>query len=72
MTGMDEARAVLERLERIERLDRTRAPAELLLAELRALVAEAEAWSRREGEGEEAVDALRDALAHDRVEVAAS
>jgi hypothetical protein len=59
---MDEARAVLERLERIERLDRTRAPADVLLAELRALVAEAEAWSRREGDGDEAVEALRLAL----------
>jgi hypothetical protein len=69
VTGMDEARAVLERLERIERLDRGHAPADVLLAELRALVAEAEAWSRREGAGGDAVDALRDALARDRVEV---
>jgi hypothetical protein len=66
---MDEARAVLERLERIERLDRARAPVDVLLSELRALVAEAETWSRREGEGEEAVDVLRRALAHDEVGV---
>ena len=41
---MDEARAVLSRLERIERLDRCGVPAPVLLYELRALVAEAEAW----------------------------
>jgi hypothetical protein len=68
---MDEARAVLERLERIERLDRGDAPAETLLAELRALVAEAEAWSRRDGAGDEAVEGLRRALERDRLEVAA-
>jgi hypothetical protein len=68
---MDEARAVLERLERIERLDRGCAPADVLLAELRALVGEAEAWSRREGAGSEAVDELRRALERGRVEVPA-
>jgi hypothetical protein len=41
---MDEARAVLERLGRIEALDRSHAPPTVLLAELRALVGEAEAW----------------------------
>ncbi|HEY7196860.1 MAG TPA: hypothetical protein VH306_06720 [Gaiellaceae bacterium] len=45
---MEEARAVLERLDRIESLDRARAEPELLLDELRALVREAEAWARRE------------------------
>jgi hypothetical protein len=59
---MDEARVVLDRLERIERLERGRAPAEVLLSELRALVVEAEAWSRREGAGDEAVESLRTAL----------
>jgi hypothetical protein len=56
---------VLERLERIETLDRAGAPAAELLAELRALVREAEAWSRSEGgdAGEEAVERLRSALA---------
>ena len=44
--GMEEARAVLERLERIEALDRAGAEPGELLAELRALLAEAEAWSR--------------------------
>jgi hypothetical protein len=62
---MDEALTVLERLERIETLDRAGAPAAELLAELRALVREAEAWTRREGgdAGEEAVERLRSALA---------
>jgi hypothetical protein len=45
---MEEARAVLARLERIEALDRAGTPAEVLLAELRALVSEAEAWVRVE------------------------
>jgi hypothetical protein len=45
---MDEARAVLVRLERIEALERSRADPALLLAELRELVVEAEAWARRE------------------------
>lgn len=47
---MDEARAVLERLERIDALGRERAPARELLDELRALVGEAEAWARAEGD----------------------
>jgi hypothetical protein len=45
---MDEARAVLARLERIEALDRARVDPALLLGELRELVHEAEAWARRE------------------------
>lgn len=45
---MDEARAVLARLERIEALEREHAPADALLGELRELVHEAEAWARRE------------------------
>jgi hypothetical protein len=45
---MDEARAVLDRLDRIERLDREQADPRLLLAELRQLLAEAEAWARCE------------------------
>ena len=45
---MDEARAVLARLERIETLERAGAPPDALLAELHALVREAEAWARRE------------------------
>jgi hypothetical protein len=45
---MDEARAVLARLDRIEQLERARADPRVLLAELRELVTEAEAWARRE------------------------
>jgi hypothetical protein len=45
---MDEARAVLARLERIEALERSGAPAGALLSELRELVHEAEAWARVE------------------------
>lgn len=45
---MEEAHALLARLERIEALDREGAPPELLLPELQALVREAEAWARRE------------------------
>lgn len=51
---MDEARAVIGRLDRIGRLEREGAPAPELLAELRALVVEAEAWVRAEPGGTEA------------------
>ena len=44
---MDEARAVLDRLGRIDALERAGAPAGELLDELRALVQEAELWARR-------------------------
>jgi hypothetical protein len=54
---MDEARAVLARLDRIETLEREDAPPGVLLEELRGLVHEAEAWARREG-GERAKDAV--------------
>jgi hypothetical protein len=47
---VDEAAKVLRRLERIEALDRERAPAPRLLGELRELVREAEAWARVEGD----------------------
>jgi len=68
---MDEASAVLARLERIERLDRQGAPAARLLDELRALVEEAETWVRVEGgeRGGEAVDGLRAALAREMIPV---
>ena len=49
---MDEARAVLERLDRIEELGRVGAPPHELLGELRALVREAETWARRERDHE--------------------
>ena len=55
---MDEARAVIERLNRIEALDREGAPAVTLLAELRELVREAEAWVQVEHEPDRAVDAV--------------
>jgi hypothetical protein len=67
---MEEARRVLARLERIERLDRDATPAHVLLAELRALVREAEAWARVEradtSAAERALDAARTALSTDR------
>jgi hypothetical protein len=68
---MDEARAVLERLERIEALDRAGAGRKALLAELRGLLEEAEAWSSVEGgdAGEDAVEGLRSALARDMIAV---
>jgi hypothetical protein len=69
---MDEARRVLERLARIEALDRAAAEPGELLAELRALVREAEDWARAEG-GEAAVDGvverLRRALERDMIGV---
>jgi hypothetical protein len=55
---MDEARAVLERLDRIAELDRQDAPAGDLLVELRGLVRDAEAWLRAEPETHGAVGAL--------------
>jgi hypothetical protein len=61
---MDESHAILERLERIEALDRAGGQAADLVEELRALLVEAEAWSRREGgdAGARAVEELRAAL----------
>ena len=47
---MDEARAVLRRLERIESLEREGAHPAAVLAELQELVHEAEAWARLEGD----------------------
>jgi hypothetical protein len=62
---MDEARAVMRRLDRIEALDREHASPQTLIAELRELVREAEEWVRAEGEPERAADAVdrcKDAL----------
>ena len=66
---MDEARAVLARLERIEALEREDAAspqivapqilARQILAELRELVREAEAWARREHDDRAAAAAER-------------
>ena len=47
---MDEARAVMQRLDRIEALQREGANPAAVLAEMQALVAEAEAWARLEGD----------------------
>jgi hypothetical protein len=68
---MNEADAVMRRLERIEALDREGAHPKTLLAELRALVSEAEAWVRAEGDGRsaEAVDAMKEAMAREIVRV---
>ncbi|MEX0850748.1 MAG: hypothetical protein WD015_04515 [Gaiellaceae bacterium] len=68
---MEEARSVLERLGRIEALDRAGAQKDELLCELRALIAEAEAWSSVEGgdAGEDAVDGLRSALSREMIVV---
>jgi hypothetical protein len=48
---MDEARTVLRRLRRIEVLEREHAPARWLLAEVHALIEEAEAWVSAEAAG---------------------
>jgi hypothetical protein len=55
---MEEARHVLDRLARIEQLEREQAPAGELLDELRELVREAEKWLRAEPEPAGAVSAL--------------
>jgi hypothetical protein len=60
---MDEARAVLRRLDRIEALDRADASPAELLGELRALVREAETWLRAEPEPGGAAQALADCRA---------
>ena len=64
---MDEARAVLRRLSRIEALEREGAPPRALLAEVHELLAEAEVWTASEHGGvelaEAALERCRDALA---------
>ena len=62
---MDEARAVMARLDRIEELDRIGAPPGAVLEELRGLVQAAEAWVRLEGgeRAKEAVERCASALA---------
>lgn len=63
---MDEARRVLERLDRIETLHRDGAPPLALLGELQELLGEAEAWARAEGAradgAQNAVSGVRQAL----------
>lgn len=58
MEPVDQARAVIDRLERIEALRQGDAPAGVLLGEVRALLAEAEAWAEADYPGERALDAL--------------
>jgi hypothetical protein len=63
---MEEARRVLERLERISDLERGEAPPAALLDELRELLREAELWVRAEpepGAAEQALARCRAALA---------
>ena len=69
--AMDEARKVVERLDRIEELEERGAEPAELLAELRGLLHEAEAWARVEGgdAADEAVMRLRGALERDVVQV---
>lgn len=61
---MDATSAILRRLDRIDRLEQRDASPRELLPELRALVLEAEAWARREGDGRalRAVEGCRTAL----------
>jgi hypothetical protein len=68
---MDEARQVLARLARIEELEEAGASSQVLLAELRLLLADAETWARREGgeAGADAVGKLRAALAREMIAV---
>ena len=55
---MDQARAVLDRLERIDALRRGDAPAGVLLGEVRSLLSEAEAWAAADHPGRRADEAL--------------
>ena len=66
---MDEARRILERLERIDALRRDGAPATDLLAEVRNLLAEGERWLA--AEKPEDVERARAALADCRAGLAA-
>jgi hypothetical protein len=63
--AVKKARAVLERLERIDGLREDEAPAAVLLEEVRALLGEAEEWVREEPSerGLEALERSREALA---------
>lgn len=62
---------MIERLERIEALDRASADPALLLAEVRGLLHDAEAWVKVEGgdRADDAVKRLRSALARDALPV---
>jgi len=62
---VDEARAVIDRLDRIEALERDGAPPGVLIEELRGLVQAAEAWARVEQDerASATVERCTDALA---------
>jgi hypothetical protein len=63
---MEEARRVLDRLDRIDSLRHGSAPPEVLLEEVRALLVEAETWVRVDPAGpraEHALGRVREALA---------
>jgi hypothetical protein len=62
---VEETRALLGQLERVQRLDRAHAEPAEIVAELRELLASAEEWARTEGgeTGAHAVGELRSALA---------
>ena len=66
---MDEARAVMQRLDRIEALEREGAHPTTVLAELRELVREAEAWARVEADGraQQAAERVEEAMAVDMI-----
>jgi hypothetical protein len=67
LEAVEKARAVLERLDRIDGLRGEEAPAAVLLEEVRALLSEAEEWVREEpsvpSRALEALERSRDALA---------
>jgi hypothetical protein len=68
---MEEARRILERLDRIEELERANAAPSVLLGELRGLLEDAEAWVRVEGgdAADKAVIRLRESLAREALPV---
>jgi hypothetical protein len=72
---VEEARRVIERLDRVEELRLAGAPAGAVLEELRALVSEAESWLAVEGTGADdalgAVDRCRRALGESPLAVSA-
>jgi hypothetical protein len=73
LAHMEEARCVLDRLRRIDELKLDGAPAEVLLAEVRALLGEAEAWIEAEGgtrRAARAVESSREALADEPAPIA--
>ena len=82
---MDEARKVIQRLERIEALQSSQAPAEELLGEVRQLLSEGEAWlaaerdetggvegNGRRGEAGRATDGAAAAIANCRETITAT